>query len=188
MIGGTRRLAHRGLHATFNLTRRLRRRAVASTPGRGQLQARGAPINSLSVRRRGERTSGGSKTLRTKAVSVSAGGKIDLYNHKLVVDYSGASPLGSWDGAAYTGIEGLIASGRNGGTWNGSGIVTSAPTALGPSQRTTLGVADASDVLSTAARRRPTGAERCRRHQRLVIYTYAGDANLDTKIDPTITR
>src|SRR6185369_3304377 len=59
----------------------------------------------------------------------------------------------------YTGITGLVAAGRNGGTWDGSGIMTSA----GGGNLTTLGVAEiAGDVV--------------------VKYTYGGDANLDGKV------
>jgi len=97
--------------------------------------------------------------LTTKSLTV-AGGKLDLTDNTLVVDYSGMSPIGSWTGTAYDGITGLIQSGRNGGAWNGNGIVTSAASG----NLTTLGVAEiAGDVV--------------------VKFTYGGDANLDGKIN-----
>src|SRR4029079_8532147 len=34
-----------------------------------------------------------------------------------------AAQLGSWNGSAYTGVLGLLASGRNGGSWDGAGII-----------------------------------------------------------------
>ena len=78
----------------------------------------------------------------------------------------------------------MVQKGRNGGTWNGPGIITSQSTALAAQ-------------FPHHARRRF-----CRRHQAhqrrtdcelrradrhptdtLVMYTYAGDANLDGKVD-----
>ena len=47
--------------------------------------------------------------------------------------------MGSWTGGSYTGLTGLVDSGRNGGGWDGSGIVTSS---AAPNKNvTTLGVA-----------------------------------------------
>ena len=45
---------------------------------------------------------------------IAAGGKLDLADNKLIVT-----------GQSIASVEALIASGRNGGAWNGSGIVTS---------------------------------------------------------------
>src|SRR4029077_3903890 len=53
------------------------------------------------------------------------GNLLDLSNNKLIL--VGNSP-GTWNGSAYTGATGMIASGRNGGTtplWDGYGIITS---------------------------------------------------------------
>jgi hypothetical protein len=102
----------------------------------------------------------GSRVLRTSALAIGLGSKLDLKDNDLVVDYTGASPIGSWNGSAYTGVTGLIQSGRNGGAWNGSGIVS-----LSASKNfTTLGVAELNgDVV--------------------VKFTYGGDANLDGKIN-----
>ena len=110
---------------------------------------------------------------------------LDLVNNDMVIDYApGQSPLGTWNGTAYTGILGAIQSGRNGGAWNGTGIITSQSTAQGSTSLTTLGVAEAASAInfgtaSTALWRGqtvdPTSV--------LIRYTYAGDANLDGKID-----
>jgi SdrD B-like domain len=103
-------------------------------------------------------TAGTASTILTRNLSIA--GRLDLTDGALTFDYSGASPLGSWNGSAYTGVSGLVASGRNGGAWNGNGIVTSSASG----NLTTLGVAEiAGDVR--------------------VKYTYAGDANLDGKIN-----
>jgi hypothetical protein len=102
----------------------------------------------------------GSRVLTIKSLSVGGGGKLDLGDNKMIVDYSGASPIGSWTGSAYDGITGLIQSGRNGGAWNGNGIITSAASG----DFTTLGVAEiGGDVV--------------------VKFTYGGDANLDGKLN-----
>jgi GH25 family lysozyme M1 (1,4-beta-N-acetylmuramidase) len=126
----------------------------------------------------------GDRTLRVKTVAVNAGGKIDLSNNKMVVDYAaGASPIGSWNGSAYDGVTGLIASGRNGGTWGGDGIVTTMTDAATPNTRTTLAVADASDVLAiSGAQTAVWKGQSVDADSVLVMYTYAGDANLDGAI------
>ena len=73
---------------------------------------------------------------------------VDLTNNDMVIDYApGQSPLGTWNGSDYTGILGAIRSGRNGGAWNGAGIITSQTAAASTSHLTTLGVAEASSVL-----------------------------------------
>ncbi|MEA2708393.1 MAG: hypothetical protein QOF78_994 [Phycisphaerales bacterium] len=129
-------------------------------------------------------TDGGSKTLHVNSLAITAGGKLDLNHHKLIVDWDPASPgspKGSWNGTSYTGIEGLIDSANHDGAWDGFGITTSQTNAL--RGLTTLGVADASDVVDF------NGAQTALWHGQavdatsvLVLYTYAGDANLDGMI------
>src|SRR5207245_492014 len=68
---------------------------------------------------------GGSRTLYTKSLTIGATGKLDLKDNDLLLDYTGSTPIGSWTGSAYTGVLGLVQSGRNGGGWTGNGIVTS---------------------------------------------------------------
>src|SRR5439155_16367704 len=96
------------------------------------------------------------------------------------------NPVGTLgSGNTYTGVTGLIQSGRNNGTWTGPGIITSQSTAAA-GNFTTLGVATAGQVKgipfsSTAtavwAGQTVTGTDT------LVMYTYGGDANLDGKIN-----
>jgi autotransporter-associated beta strand protein len=99
--------------------------------------------------------------------------KLDLKDNKLILT---AQPLGSWNGTAYSDVLGLVQKGRNGGAWNGTGIVTSSASG----NFTTLGVATAGETgrgggtfagLSVSA------------SDVLVMYTYGGDANLDGKIN-----
>jgi subtilisin-like proprotein convertase family protein len=102
-------------------------------------------------------TASGTHLLDVNMLSVDAASRVDLANNRLIVR---AGTVGSWNGSAYTGITGLVRSGRNGGSWNGPGIITSAASG----NLTTLGVAEiGGDVV--------------------VKYTYGGDANLDGKIN-----
>src|SRR5262249_31366239 len=72
---------------------------------------------------------GGQKGLVLGALSMSPTGRLDLKDNFLIVDYSPTemSPIGSWSGSAYTGVTGRIDAGRNGGSWNGNGIITTDP-------------------------------------------------------------
>ena len=58
-------------------------------------------------------------------LSLGAGATLDIKNDTLT--YVGGTP-GARNGSAYTGLLGLLASGRNGGAWNGHGIISSSPT------------------------------------------------------------
>ncbi len=113
------------------------------------------------------------------AITVAPGAQFDLTNNKLVTQ----NPVGSASGGTYNGVSRLIQSGRNGGNWSGSGIVTSQSQAT-ITGLTSIGVATAAQVkgipasaTSTWAGQTVTGSDA------LVMYTYAGDANLDGKID-----
>src|SRR6185295_17690875 len=73
-----------------------------------------------------------------------------------------------------------VQSGRNGGSWNGNGIITSSASG----SLTTLGVATAAQAKGIASSvtavwngQTVTGSDT------LVMYTYGGDANLDGKIN-----
>jgi hypothetical protein len=59
----------------------------------------------------------GNRFFRTTGLFLDSS-KLNLHDNDLIVDYTGDSPIGSWDGLAYTGITGMIQSGRNGGAWN----------------------------------------------------------------------
>jgi hypothetical protein len=100
---------------------------------------------------------GGGKTITTPSLSIAAPSHLDLADNTLLVP---GGDVGSWNGSAYTGLTALVASGRNGGTWDGPGIITSA----GSANVTTLGVAQ-------------IGGDA------VVKFTYGGDANFDGKIN-----
>jgi hypothetical protein len=113
---------------------------------------------------------GGNIVMNTSALAVT--GRLDLADNNLILDYAGASPLVS--------VTNLIATGRNGGSWTGNGIITSAANG----NLTTLGVAEASQVLDLAANQTALFAgETVDATAVLVKYTYGGDANLDGKLN-----
>jgi hypothetical protein len=114
---------------------------------------------------------------RVRRLNLTPGTVLNLRDNDLIVR-EGA--VGSLTGSTYTGITGQIQSGRNGGGWNGSGIVSTSATG----NFTTLGVATASQVkginpgdTATWNGQTVTGTDT------LVMYTYGGDANLDGKIN-----
>jgi hypothetical protein len=78
----------------------------------------------------------------------------------------------------------MIQSGRGGGNWTGSGIVTSQSDATAGNNYTSLGVATGAQVVPTSATATATWAgQTITGTDTLVMYTYGGDANLDGKIN-----
>ncbi len=139
-------------------------------------------LRSLSVDGTATFTSNGSNVLWLTNLAVT--GQLDLGDNDMIWDYSATSPIGAWATTAYTGLTGLITSGRNGGTWNGNGLITTQSSALGGNPLTTLGIAEASDALNlqpgqTAA----FDGQTVDATAVLVKYTYTGDANLNGHID-----
>src|SRR5262249_32052365 len=62
---------------------------------------------------------GSNRVIKTPAVSISGTGKIDLQDNKLIVTTAGQT--GSWTGSTYTGVTGMIKSGKgSSNTWNGA--------------------------------------------------------------------
>jgi autotransporter-associated beta strand protein len=125
-------------------------------------------------------STGYDRVVRTPTLNIgTTSSQLDLTNNKLI----SSSAVGTWNGTNYTGITGQIAAGRNGNTWNGSGIVTSESNAVG-SNYTSLGVAKASDVRpATATATDLWAGQTITGTDTLVMYTYGGDATLDGKIN-----
>jgi hypothetical protein len=116
--------------------------------------------------------------------SLTVNGKLDIQDNDIIVDYSGTSPIGSWNGTVYTQLTGLLQTGRGTGSshWGGStGIVTSEANATGSSNYTSIGIAEASQVLGGSGgmfdNKTVDGTAV------LIKYTYGGDANLDGKLN-----
>jgi autotransporter-associated beta strand protein len=142
----------------------------------GTLQLTAATLN---IRPNG--TSAG--VSRAALLDLDSASRLDISNNKIVT----SSPLGTLSGGSvYTGITGLIQSGRNGNPtplWDGNGIVTTQLTAT-TSNLTSIGVARADDVIPASASTTVLWAgQTVTGSDTLVMYTYGGDANLDGKIN-----
>jgi autotransporter-associated beta strand protein len=107
------------------------------------------------------------RVIKTSALTVGGGAKLDITDNKLIVSGGDAAAIGA-----------SIAAARHSGAWDGSGITTSVPEAL--SGRTTVGVAPAQATGHTG---RLFAGVPVAAGDVLVMYTYAGDANLDSTID-----
>ena len=128
----------------------------------------------------------GGRTLVVKELVIGAAGRLDLSDNDMVIDYEPAtpSPIGAFDGTAYTGVHGLIQQAYNFGGWDMPGIYTSQANAGSAVGMTTLAVGEAADAFflggsDTAAFNGATVDATA-----IVIkYTYAGDVNFDGVVD-----
>jgi hypothetical protein len=118
------------------------------------------------------------------SLSIGASARLDLKRNKLVTN----TEVGSFNGTAYTGVQGEVQRAYNFGAWDQPGLTTSEENAgqnAGPlSNTTTIAVATASQVMfieptDTAVfqGQTVTGATT------IAMYTYAGDLNMDGLID-----
>jgi hypothetical protein len=108
----------------------------------------------------------GATILVIDQLQVAGGATFDLRRAALITQRSVAD------------VEALIASGHDGGTWQGDGIVTSDPDAT--AGLTSLGIGSADAILGLAAGQTDLWrGETVAAGSTLVLYTYGGDANLD---------
>jgi autotransporter-associated beta strand protein len=121
------------------------------------------------------------RVIVTPTLLITGGGRLDLSDNKLIV--TNPNQLGSWTGSAYTGISGLVRSGRNGGGWGGSGIVTSMPAAVNGGF-ITLAAARLGDVRGGIPDTQTIvfAGQTAHGGDTIVMYTYTGDSNFDGKI------
>jgi len=155
--------------------------AVAVTSGAVTLNLNGNPYivtGNLSIASTARLTIRNG-TAKLGNLSTIGSGKVDLTNNTLILTNA---LIGSWNGSAYGGVSGLIASGYHLGAWDGAGLTTSMPDAA--AGLTTIGIATGQQVrglgptdTDTFAGQTITGAST------IAMYTYAGDANLDGTID-----
>jgi hypothetical protein len=117
-------------------------------------------------------------------LGIAANARLDLGDNKLVTE----TPVGTFDGTAYSGVQGEVARAYNFGAWDQPGLMTSEELAgpnAGPlSGTTTIGVATGEQILFLAptdtgafAGQTITGATT------IAMYTYAGDMNFDGLVD-----
>lgn len=111
-------------------------------------------------------TSGGTKVLTVASLSISGTGMLNLSDNNLIVDYTGASPVGS--------IQALLTSGFANGAWNGVGI-NSSSAASTPNRA--LGFAEATDLFGVFPA--TFAGQSVDASSVLIRFTVPGDANLD---------
>jgi hypothetical protein len=121
---------------------------------------------------------------KVTTLAIGADARLDLTNNKLITD----TPVGTFTGGAYSGVQGEVARAYNFGAWDQPGLTTSEQLAgpnAGPlSGTTTIGVASAEQVMFLAPTdtgiflgQTVTGAST------IAMYTYAGDVNFDGLVD-----
>jgi hypothetical protein len=108
---------------------------------------------------------GGTVATRFDTLNISPGGKLNLADAPLIV---ASTPLSA--------VEGYIRAAYNFNAWDGAGLLTTQPDAL--AGLTTLAVSTADRAARDSFGGFSVGGENV-----LVMYTYAGDANLDGVID-----
>jgi autotransporter-associated beta strand protein len=115
----------------------------------------------------------GTAVLRVNgALTLTSGGKLDLANNRLIVDYALGSPTPA------ASVRAALASAYDAGKWDGVGI-GSAGLAAGRS----LGYAEASEALGATGGSFGVGQTVVDGSAVLVRYTLAGDATLDGVVD-----
>jgi hypothetical protein len=127
----------------------------------------------------------GSAVSKLGNLIVNTGGKLDLTNNKLIV--TAPNSTGTWNGTAYDGISGLVQSARGNGSWNGTTGITSSSAATNANPKLySIGVVKVTDLkggtftdsdTTTFAGQTVSGSDT------IAMFTYAGDANLDGKIN-----
>jgi hypothetical protein len=106
------------------------------------------------------------------------GARLDLVDNKLIVT---DGDIGTADGGgSYTGLTAQIQSAYNFSAWDGPGITTSMPDAGPAVGLTTLAIATADETFYAGG---TFGGLPVASGDVLVMYTYAGDLNLDGLVD-----
>jgi hypothetical protein len=107
-------------------------------------------------------------------------GRLDLKSNKLVTD----TAIGTWNGTAYTGVQGEVARAYDFGSWDLPGLMTSMPDAGPLVGTTTIGVSDGATVAFLGPDRdRHFRGQTITGASTLAVYTYAGDVNFDGLVD-----
>jgi hypothetical protein len=118
-----------------------------------------------------ELSSGAAQVLVTGALNIDTSDSlIDVWEHAIVVDYTGTTVLPT--------VRTAIVSARNGGAWDGFGI-TSSSAAADPIHNTTLGLIEGSAYHAIFGASALFEGEAIDDTSVLVKYTYYGDSDLN---------
>jgi hypothetical protein len=104
-------------------------------------------------------------TSRVDTLDISIGGKLDLSDNDLVIDYTAPSPIAT--------VRNLIRNAYNNGDWAGEGLTTS----MGNASQLGLGFAESSALFTTFPA--TFGGQQVDNTSLLIGFTRFGDANLD---------
>jgi hypothetical protein len=109
------------------------------------------------------------------SLTILSGATLDLDNHDLILDYAGeSSPL--------AGVADHIRTARNGGTWTGAGITSSAAR-TNPLHNTTLGAIESADFKSIYGDAATFAGQAIDATAVLIKYTYSGDADFNGQVN-----
>jgi hypothetical protein len=165
------------LSGNLNATGRALTKQGLGTAEFKHLRAGSLTVNEGTVKVISDGSANGAGKLGT--IAVAPGAKVDLTNNRLAVS---TTPIGTWNGSVYTGVSGLVQSGRAGGAWNGSGITSSVVAVNGGLYA--IGIAEASKVLGLSGTQTALwSGQTVDAGSVLLKFTYDGDANLDGKIN-----
>jgi hypothetical protein len=114
----------------------------------------------------------GKMVLIAGSLNVTNGGRLDLTDEDMILDYTGGTPAAT--------IRSLLTSGYAGGAWNGSGICSSVAAST-PGR--TLGYAEASALFGSFPA--TFAGQSIDASTVLIGYTISGDTNLDHRVDVT---
>jgi len=171
--GGVGTFTQNGGSVNITQTMRIDHRSIARING-GTFKATGIDIRNARM----NLGAGSGVTPSFKSVAISPVGRLDVNDNSFVVDYTGASPLGTV--ATPGSLTYYIGTAYVNGTWTGPGITSSTADAA----HFAVGIAEASDVLHIS------GAQTALFHgltvdatSVIVKFTYYGDANLNGRIE-----
>jgi hypothetical protein len=106
-------------------------------------------------------------------------GLMDLVDNHLVTD----SALGTWNGANYDGITGLIQSGRGTGVWDGTTGITTTMSDATTGVLTSLGVGSGAEIKGLGPTDTDVWAgQTVNGNSTLAMYTWGGDADLNGEL------
>lgn len=172
-VGGVARFTQDG--GTFVTSGRVR------VYGGSTLSVNGGSFSagSLALNGGGRATLGPGADITPRVGALQAtSGRLDIADNGLIVDYTGASPMGLPLGP-FGSVANLIANAWNNGAWNGLGITSS----FGTTQVFGVGYAEASTLYGISGSGTATfRGQTVDATSVLVLLTYYGDATLDRRV------